>query len=244
MNHLQKRGMYTDAVVSTDTSLNMARVLSSGLVPEKYLGMDYGGNGLQKIAHRQQQLKQIDNLVHDGVSDQLTLTIEDNNGLVTTPFKLFGETMRPDKHGKVRITDEGKLDQLHEIEVFQIREVDKLMKYAQIGDEACSYLFGVPLKTWLGYCRPKGCPTGCYMSDELKALDCTKQHIRGMLPSLTQAQCIYKLRTLVEFFAPNVNKIHLSTIGDKMKNMKDGHNIIVDPPGIIFFGFALTPSDH
>jgi hypothetical protein len=207
--------------------LNMAPMLNRGVLPKKYYGVNYeagGSSSWSKVAHRVEQMKQMDNFMNNGVSDVIEFMARDNNGIVTVPFEHNGKLMRPGPDGWVRIADKGKLDELAEIKKFQRDLIDELMEYAMDGDEECCYMFGVPWDQWIGYCQPRGCPAGCNMDDTLKILNCTWEYIDSLPPSLTQNQSVAKRRKLVGHFAKNVNLEHLTTIADEMKNMKDGHN--------------------
>jgi hypothetical protein len=214
----------TTSTTGADTSFNMGKLLQ-GPLPRDIYGLNYAGaNDLSKIAHRSQQMQQIDNWANNGVSDQLEIYVKDANGAVTLPFDIMGDTVYPDEKGQVRITDAGKIAQAKEIYAFQVKKVDDLMENAMISDEICSYMFGVPLKKWLEYCDKGGCPDGCYMEPEMKALKCTWEYIDAMPPSLTQYQATSKRRKLVKHFAKNVNLKYLTNKPDEKKNMKDGHN--------------------
>jgi hypothetical protein len=228
MPRFDRSGFNTNAVYGARTGLDIASLMSSGVMPKHWYGLDYSAGGpaaFAKIAHRNQQLKQIDNMTKNGVSDQLVFSVKDMNGVVTTPFELFGHIYKPDANGEVRIADQGKIDEYVEIKKYQRAIVDDLMDECSEGDEICSYMFGVPLEQWLKFCRPDGdVPKGCNMSKEMRKLDCTFDHIDGLPPCLEQAQCTSKLRKLVSYFAKNVNLDGLTNRLDARKNMKDGHN--------------------
>ena len=90
----------------------------------------------------------IDNLINDGVSDQVSFIVKDANGKVKTPFKLHGVLYRPDENGEVRIADEGRVETIRRIKAFKRERVDNIMNMVMDGDDIASYIFGVSPATW------------------------------------------------------------------------------------------------
>jgi hypothetical protein len=190
-------------------------------------GLGYANHGesfAAPWAHRGEQFKRAANVTNDGVSDTVGFMALDKNGIITTPFPMNGEVMRPDAKGIVRITDKTKADQAKYLKKFHNDRIDSLMAYALVSDDLSSYIFGVPLKDWQTQAGPNGCPEGCYMSDKMKELDCRVDTIESMPPSIAQTQAISKLRKMVGWYQKNVNLQGLTNNEDFKSNIKDGHN--------------------
>ena len=211
--------------------LNIGNFMARGAVPKELLGLTDQG-GFSGIAHSGQTLKRIDNLINNGVDDEIIMSFStrDKDGNIvnkTTPFMWNGKMMRPNDKGHVRISDKGKLDLTKKISNYRRVRTNEIMNYVRDGDEIAAYIFGLDLDEWEAMCSPSadGLPPEIVMSDELKSLDCTIQHINSLPPSLTQTQCVAKLRKIVEYFEKNVNIEDLSSVSDIMGNMKDGHNV-------------------
>jgi hypothetical protein len=218
----------TGGTAVSGNHLNMSeKIFKGGLVPDYLLGLKGLGSGgaWSAVAHETQQLRQIDNLVNDSVSDELVFHVKDKDGKPrTTAFPLFGKTMRPDDEGNVRITDSGKLALSAQLKAFRTAETKKLMEHVRCGDDIACYIFGVHPDIWTTWCAEKGYPPGCKMDPKLSDLKCTVEYIDSLPPSLTQTQSVAKLYKIVEFLGKNVNIEALSNLGDIASNMKDGHN--------------------
>lgn len=215
--------------------LDVAGYINKGAVPPELLGV-HGKGGLSAIAHRTKQLKEIDNLVNDGVSDEIYMQFKDKNGVITTPFMHNGKLMRPNDKGEVRITDNGKIALAVKIDKYRRDRVDTIMKIVRLGDDIACYLFGVSEDTWNHLCSDKVSQAdldlhNIKMHQKLMELNCTVEYIESLPPSLTQTQSIAKLRKICEAFEKNVNQDDLTTISDTMSNMKDGHNNPTDITG-------------
>ena len=225
MPKLSKRVFQSRAV---EKGLNVSEYMAKGAVPPELLGI-HGNGGFSAIAHRSQQLKEIDNLVNNAVSDELYFTVRDKNGVVTTPFMHNGQLMRPNAKGEVRITDKGKIQLAMKIDAYRKKRVDDIMEKVRLGDDIACYLFGISLSNWQTLCSKtvtKGIldSYGIKMHPDLMKLDCTIEYIESLPPSLTQTQSVSKLWRICEAFEKNVNQDDLTTLSDTMKNMKDGHN--------------------
>lgn len=216
---------------TTETGLDIEKVYNNGLVPDALLGLGgakHGTSMFSGVAHGVEQMNRMNNFFNNGVDDQIVWTVKRGDQVVTTPFQVNGKTFRPDQNGNVRITDTGKINLVAKIRQFQQDTVDKLMKFALLGDDVCAFTFGLTIDEWKGYCKKNG---SIYllgkdnMSEELDQNDCSIMHIKALPPSLTQTQCMAKLRKLVEYYAPSVNMEGLTTVEDAMSNMKDGHNV-------------------
>lgn len=209
------------------------KIFNGGSIPPHLLGLTglgHGNSGWSAVAHETQQLKQIDNLINDSVSDELVFNVKNKDGSArTTAFPLFGKVMKPDKDGDVRITDTGKLALAKQIADYRKAETNKLLEYVRLGDDIACYIFGVDYDTWKAWTKKDGCPDGCNMDDSLKVLQCNIEYIESLPPSLTQTQSVAKLRKIVQHLEKNVNMEVLSSLGDVASNMKDGHN---NPSGL------------
>lgn len=208
--------------------LSISDYMSRGAVPPELLGV-HGNGGFSSIAHRVKQLKEIDNLVNNGVSDELHFKVSDKNGDVKTPFMFQGKLMRPDANGVVRITDTGKIAMAHKIDAYRKERTKKVMETVRLGDDIACYLFGISEANWKKLCGPNVTDAdltayGIKMHADLKKLDCTVEYIESLPPSLTQTQSIAKLNKICQALEKNVNEDDLTTISDAMSNMKDGHN--------------------
>jgi hypothetical protein len=205
------------------------KIFNGGSIPPHLLGINglgHGNSGWSAVAHETQQLKQIDNLINDSVSDELVFNVKNKDGSArTTAFPLFGKVMKPDAKGDVRITDTGKLAFAKQIADYRKAETNKLMEYVRLGDDIACYIFGVnPENEWKAWTAKGGCPDGCNMDPTLRELQCNVEYIDSLPPSLTQTQSVAKLRKIVQHLERNVNMEVLSSLGDVASNMKDGHN--------------------
>jgi hypothetical protein len=213
--------------------MDISALMKKGLVPKEFLGIvgnSHGKSDFSSIAHGAQQQKKLDNLYNNGVNDEIVFLVKTRNdqGLLvprTIPFDFGGKTLRPNKEGEVRITDNGKVKLAAKLAVYRKNETDKLMDIVRLGDEVAQYVFGIDPKEWERLCKPNdGKDDNMGISATLNNLDCTVDYINSLPPSLTQTQSVAKLRKIVEYHAPNVNMEELSDIADLMGNMKDGHN--------------------
>lgn len=216
------------AVRGASTEFNLLKMMQQGAVPPSLLGLNmpkHGSSAFSNVAHQVQQMKAVDNLLNNGVDDQLEFLVRNKKGdAITTPFHFGGQDYRPDENGVVRLTDQANINMAMKIKKYRIKRVDDMMDIAMMGDDMASYVFGVPFDQWIEECNSGGSPRGVNMHDDLRRLDCTIEYIESLPPSITQTQSIAKLRKIVEHYEKNVNIEGLSDIADSAKNMKDGHN--------------------
>ena len=217
-------------------SYNLQATLARGSVPDRFYGLNnnYGGSSaFAGVAHRGQAIKQMHNLVNDGVATQLKIKIADENGEVTTPFALHGKIWKPDKTGWARVVDSGKLDLDEMIAHEREQKTKRVMKRIRPGDSSAAYLFGYTLEQWKKICAM----TAVELKKEFPGIEispqladgniCTLQHIKSLPPdSITQSHTIAKLNLICEYLADTVNEEALTSINDTMSNMKDGHNVL------------------
>jgi hypothetical protein len=211
-------------------SVTIASAMKRNILPPKYMGLDVPNSGssiFAPAAHRVQSMKAVDNLLNDGVADQLQFELGDANGVYTTPYKLGDQIMRPNANGKVRICDNGKIKLFMEFKQYERSRVDDIVEMAMLGDELCAYIFGLEYDEWMGVCKAGKIPPGMdsnIIHKSLVDLDCSIQFIESLGPSILQTQSIAKLRKLCAFYEAGVNIDDLTSLADIAKNMRDGHN--------------------
>lgn len=217
---------------ATDQPFDLMKTLSNGALPPEMMGLGYkagGSSGFSSVAHRAIQEKRLSNMVNDTTSDQIIWTVADARGKVTTPFEFNGKIYRPDKEGRVRIADNGKVALTKRIKDFRRQRVDKLMEIAMLGDEICQYIFGLSPGEWDAMTAKNGMPRDMpedEMDSDLLEKKCSIRYIESLPPSLTQTQSIAKLRKIVEFYSESVNLEGLSDLADFNENIREGDNTI------------------
>ena len=240
MAFLKFRGTRDVDIEKGQGSYNMHATLARGGVPKKFYGVDnkFGGSSaFAGVAHRGQTVKQLHNLLNDGVSSQIQIKFRDENGEVNTPFPFMGDVWYPGKDGWARLVDSGKLDLEAEIAREREEKTERIMERIRPSDVCAAYLFGYDLPEWKDICRMKGPQLrktfpGLDISDELAQNDCSLQSIKSLPPnSITQTHCIAKLNLICEYLADTVHEEQLTTIEDTMSNMKDGHNVVSNEQG-------------
>jgi hypothetical protein len=214
----------------TGNGMNIGEYMARGAIPKELLGITGKAYGSQfgAAAHSAEQLNRIDRMVNNSVDDEMVFTVKGRDGKAkTAPFEFGGTVVRPDKDGNVRITDQGKIDIIRQIDAHRKQRTNEIMEIVRLGDDIASYVFGMDPTTWENYCKVNGpVPAGVKMHDDLKKLDCTVAYINSLPPSLTQTQSVAKLRKLTEHFEKNVNIENLSSVADAKSNMSDGHNVL------------------
>ena len=165
-------------------SFNLQGYMARGSVPDDLLGLNIPANGssaFSKVAHRQEQLRRLDNLVNNSVTTQLKFQVMDENGVVTTPFPMNGNIYRPDKDGYVRIADKGRIDMASKIREHRRRRTKQIVDMCRDGDDICAYIFGYTEKEWEAICKMKGPALrklykGMVIDDKLAEMDCSIQY--------------------------------------------------------------------
>ena len=222
-------------------SYNLQATLARGAVPDKFYGLDnkYGGSSaFAGVAHRGQTVKQLHNLMNDGVATQIRVKFADENGEITTPFPFNNKVYHPGKGGWARVVDTGKLDMDAMIARDREAKTKRIMARIRPGDSSAAYLFGYTLQKGKEICAmddaglKKEFP-GIEISETLaKNNICTLQNIKALPPnSITQTHCIAKLNLICEYLADTVHEEELTSIGDTLGNMKDGHNVVTVEAG-------------
>ena len=220
---------------------NLQATLARGGVPDKFYGVDnnFGGSSaFAGVAHRGQTVKQLHNLINDGVSSQIRIKFADENGDITTPFPFMKKVFHPDSKGWARVVDTGKLDMDAMIARSREEKTKKIMARIRPGDSSAAYLFGYTLPRWKEICAMSAADLrrefkGIEISEALADGNiCTLQHIKALPPnSITQTHCIAKLNLICEYLADTVHEEELTTIADATSNMKDGHNVVSEQVG-------------
>ena len=218
-------------------SFNLQGYMARGSVPDDLLGLNippHGSSAFSQVAHRQEQMRRLDNLINNSVTTQLKFQVMDENGVVTTPFPMNGNIYRPDKDGYVRIADQGRIDLAKKIRNHRRERTKKIVNMCRDGDDVCAYIFGYTETEWKKICQMKGpglrkMYPGMVIDDKLADMDCSIEYIESLPPlSITQTQSIAKLTKICEYLADTVNIEGLTTTEDEMSNMKDGHNTLKD----------------
>ena len=216
-------------------SFNLQGYMARGSVPDDLLGLNippHGSSAFSQVAHRQEQMRRLDNLINNSVTTQLKFQVMDENGVVTTPFPMNGNIYRPDKDGYVRIADQGRIDLAKNIRKHRRNITKKIVDMCRDGDDICAYIFGYTEKEWKNICQMKGPALrkmypGMVIDDKLAEMDCSIEYIESLPPlSITQTQAIAKLTKICEYLADTVNIEGLTTTEDELSNMKDGHNTL------------------
>lgn len=212
---------------------NLQGYMARGSVPDELLGLDIparGSSAFSQVAHRQEQMRRLDNLVNNSATTQLKFQVMDENGIVTTPFPMNGKVYRPDEHGYVRVADKGRIDMAAKIRNHRRQRTKQIVNMCRDGDDICAYIFGYSEDEWKKICKLKGPKLrdmfkGMVIDDKLADMDCSIEYIESLPPlSITQTQAIAKLTKICEYLADTVNIEGLTTTEDELSNMKDGHN--------------------
>jgi hypothetical protein len=171
-------------------------------------------------------MKRVDNLVNNGVDDEVFFTVKNNKGqAVKTPFQFGGKTYFPNENGDIRVANSANVKLMKEIYDFQNDKCDQIMSLCVISDEVAAYVLGLCLSDWLAYCGIGGCPIGCYMSDEMKMINCSVEELESLCDgSLLQTKCLSKMRKIVMCFLNNVNLEDFDDVIEKKNDMKTGKN--------------------
>lgn len=208
-------------------SLDIAQKVMSGGVPASLLGeTPRGGSMFANIAHRVEQMKRIDNLVNNGVDQELYFTVVDkNNKPINTPFKIGDKQYFPNPEGKVRVANASNVKLAKEIRDYQEEKTDKLMSLFILGDDVAAYVIGVSSSEWDKMCAPNGKPVGdtrTWDPDMLK-LKCSIDYIESLPDgSLTQTQALSKLRRIAKFYINSVNLEDFDSVTEKKSDMAHG----------------------
>ena len=222
-------------------STQFANYLQKGSLPAKYMGYSSGW-GWKDLAHEQQKINKLNNLLNNDVDEVVQFKVFDANGRAKTlPFKMYGKEYRPDpKSGLIRITDSAKPKQLQEIAKYRKEKVDRIMQKledlddgdGQIGDEIVAYLTGLDKeKEWERMCTMPGEALKKEFGINFSKSDdwdvhCTLVNIAAEPPkSRKQSYMIAKLRKLIQYLEPRINEDALSGLDEMKENMEDGRNV-------------------
>lgn len=222
-------GMFSTA----DTSqMSIGSKLMQGGVPPSLLGLqNHGGSAFAGIAHRTEAMKRFQNLVDNGVDQEVFLTVEAMvNGKkepVSTPFMFNGKEYVPNSDGKVRIANSTNVKLAKEIRDYQEDKTDKIMELCILGDDIAPYVLGLTSNAWIAMCSSGGKPvadTRIWSADML-AEDCRIEIIESLVDgSISQTKALSKLRKIVKFYLNNVNLEDFDSVAERKGEMSTGKN--------------------
>jgi hypothetical protein len=213
-----------------NSRLSLQERILSGAVPPQFLGSEGLGSGslFSSVAHRGKQMKQIANLIDNGVDDQLSFQVKGGDGnIIKDPFKYQGKMVYPDKNGWIRKTNTAPVKLAREIRLFQEHETNKLMEVLLLGDDVAAFTVGLSLDDWLECCDSGNVPEGddSEWDKELQDEKCTIQSIEGTVAgSQLQTRKLSKLRKIAKFYLKNVDMEDFDTPAEKKADMKHGMN--------------------
>lgn len=231
------------------SDMDIKSTLLRRFAPPDLLGAgDLGGHStFSSIAHRQQQHNKLNNLLNNGVDDEIEMVFRDRaHQAITTPFMYGGQMRYPNKEGVVRLANEAPVQLAKQIKQYEEDKTDELMDLLMLGDDVAAYVVGVALADWLKICGSKGKPPGFnstadgngtpYMSDEMSAEDCTIENIESLVAgSISQTRALSKLRRIAKHYLRNVNLEAFDNMTEKKRDMKSGQNVDKSAPP------AVTP---
>ena len=233
---LTLKGQFSTA---QETKIDMSKAYNGGSLPDHLLGLDGPAGGTSSfahLAHDVQRRRAVENMLNDGVEDDVTFEVKSGGKPIIGAFKLGGKTYHSNEKGIVRITDEGKINRVLQIKQYRADRVDALMDRVLLGGtEICTYMFGVDAATWKRVCGKAMTAQDIAdydMDDELAKLNCNIEYIQSLPPSMTQTQSVAKLRKIVAHYERNVNIEGLTSAEDFNRNIRDGHNNpqnLIDP---------------
>lgn len=213
---------------------DMTQHVMNSYVPPHLLGsVGLGGNSiLSGVAHRNKQMNQFENLMNNGVDDEIEIeVINPKTGKpITTPFPFGGKMRYPNAQGKVRYANMAPVQLAMEIKKFEEDQTDILMDKLMTNDMVASYIIGMSLDNWKKMCigsNEKGFSMDPElrkkMSDEMAKENCTIQNIESLVSgSITQTRALSKLRCIAKHYLKNVNLEAFDSMGEKEADMKTG----------------------
>lgn len=230
------------------SDMDLKKKLLNSYAPPELLGAgDLGGSSsFSSIAHRTQQNNKLNNLLNNGVDDEIQMVFQDKNGdAITTPFMYGGEMRYPNAKGVVRLANMAPVELAKQVKKYEEDKTDDLMDLLMLGDDVAAYVIGVKAAEWTTMCKKSGKPQGFkdapdgkgtpYMSKEMSDEDCTIENIESLVAgSISQTRALSKLRRIAKHYLRNVNLEAFDSMLEKKRDMKSGNNTDkAAPPAVV-----------